>query len=87
MVGHVEREHLLVLPDRAAADDVADQLMHDGFAEVRVLREALAGEDDSDDHEWAVHVITRDDESLAELFRETAAVHGGWYDPDPGGSL
>ena len=65
------REHLLVLPDRAAAADVADELMHDGFAEVRVLRETLVGEDDAHAHadadadadEWAVHVITRDDDT------------------------
>ncbi|OFE15304.1 hypothetical protein BA895_06065 [Humibacillus sp. DSM 29435] len=85
-VGRVHQEHLLVLPDRDAADDVADELMRDGFTEVRVLREALAGEDDADDHEWAVHVITRDDDTLADRFRETAAAHGGWYDPDPSGS-
>ena len=49
-------EHLLVFPDREVADEVAEELSGEGFSEVRVVREALAGEDDAEDHEWAVYV-------------------------------
>ena len=84
-------EHLLVFPDRATAEDVAAELAHEGFSEVRVVREALAGEDDSDDHEWAVHIVEDmvADESgpvesgLRDRFSALAEEHGGWYDPEP----
>ena len=49
-------DHLLVFPDRDVAEEVAASLSDEGFTDVRVVREALAGEDDSEDHEWAVHV-------------------------------
>ena len=49
-------EHLIVLPDRDDAERLADELREEGFTEVRVVREALAGEDDSEDHEWAIYV-------------------------------
>ena len=49
-------EHLIVLPDRDDAERLADELRQEGFTEVRVVREALAGEDDSEDHEWAIYV-------------------------------
>ena len=48
----MEAEHLLIFPDRETAEDVAADLEHEGFDGVRVVREALAGEDDSEDHEW-----------------------------------
>ena len=56
--GHIRgmSEHLMVFPDRETADQVAAELADEGFTEVRVVREALAGEDDSEDHEWAVYV-------------------------------
>ena len=84
-------EHLLVFPDRETADDVAAEFAHEGFSEVRVVREALAGEDDSDDHEWAVYVVEEmvADESgpvesgLRDRFAALAEEHGGWYDPEP----
>jgi hypothetical protein len=84
-------EHLLVFPDRETADDVAAELEHEGFSAVRVVREALAGEDDSEDHEWAVHVVEEmvADESgpvesgLRDRFSALAEEHGGWYDPEP----
>ena len=87
----VVSEHLLVLPDRDTADEVATELTGQGFTGVRVVREALAGEDDSEAHEWAVHVVEEmvADESgpveggLRERFRALAEDHGGWYDPEP----
>ena len=84
-------EHLLVFPDKDAAEEVAEELSGEGFTEVRVLREALAGEDDSQDHEWAVYVREENvvDESrpvaqgLRDRFEALVEERGGWYDPDP----
>jgi hypothetical protein len=86
-------DHLLVFPTRHIADEVAAALSDEGFTEVRVVREALAGEDDAEDHEWAVHVreVMVADESgpveggLRDRFEALARQHGGWYDPHPGG--
>lgn len=84
-------EHLLVFPDRDDADRIAEDLRDEGFTEVRVVREALAGEDDGEDHEWAVHV--REDmiadeagaveKGLRDRFAALAEEHDGWYDPEP----
>ena len=87
----MDTEHLLVFPDRDAADLVAAQLTAAGLSDVRVVREALAGEDDSEAHEWAVHVVEEmvADESgplesgLRDRFQALAEEHGGWYDPEP----
>ena len=86
-------EHLMVFPDRETADQVAAELADEGFTEVRVVREALAGEDDSEDHEWAVYVreeMVADDSGpveggLRDRFAALADEHGGWYDPEPHG--
>ncbi|GAA4399739.1 hypothetical protein GCM10023168_07550 [Fodinibacter luteus] len=85
-------EHLLVFPDRATADEVAAELSDEGFTEVRVVRESLAGEDDAEDHEWAVYV--REDmvvdesrpveHGLRDRFEALVQERGGWYDPHPG---
>ena len=76
-------EHLLLFPDRDVAEDIADELRRAGFDEVRVVREALSGEDDSEAHEWAVWVSTPDEPAYAARFRRLAADHDGWYDPHP----
>ena len=78
-----DAQHLIVLPERDAADELADELEAEGWADVRVVREALAGEDDSEAHEWAVHVRTPPDPAYAARFQALAAAHDGWYDPDP----
>ncbi len=77
-------EHLVVLPERDDAEEVAEQLAAEGLTHVRVVREALAGEDDAEDHEWAVHVRTPDDPAWVERLTALAQAHDGWYDPDPG---
>jgi hypothetical protein len=90
ILGHVS-EHLLVFHDRETADEVAETLDAEGFTEVRVIREALSGEDDAEDHEWAVYVREEmvADESgpveggLRDRFTALAEEHGGWYDPEP----
>lgn len=83
-------EYLLVFPERDDAEEVADELREEEFDEVRVVREALAGEDDSEDHDWAVYVRldTIDDptsavaRALVERFEGIAADRDGWLDED-----
>jgi hypothetical protein len=85
-------EHLLVFPAKDVAEEVAAELSDEGFTEVRIVREALAGEDDVEDHEWAVYVREENvvDESrpvaqgLRDRFEALVEERGGWYDPDPG---
>jgi hypothetical protein len=78
-----DAQHLIVLPERDAAEELADELEAEGLPDVRVVREALAGEDDSEAHEWAVYVRTPADSAYAVRFQALAAAHGGWYDPHP----
>ncbi len=49
-------QHILVLPDREAADEVAAEVAeHLGLSEEpRPVRDALAGEDDAEDAQWLV---------------------------------
>jgi len=85
-------EHLMVFPDRDDAERIAEDLRDEGFTEVRVVREELAGEDDAEDHEWAVYVreaMVEDDtsavgEGLRTRFESLAEENDGWYEPDPG---
>ena len=84
----VDVEHLLVFPGRDVAEEVADDLRFEDLEDVRVMREALTGDDagdvlDSGDEEWAVYVRTPDDPSYAERFEALVAELGGWYDPEP----
>ncbi|MFB7456345.1 hypothetical protein [Streptomyces sp. NPDC056188] len=49
-------KHVLVLPDRDAAEEAA-QALAERFAvdeEPRIVRDALAGEDDAEDAQWLV---------------------------------
>lgn len=83
-------EYLLVFPERDDADEVAEELREDEFDEVRVVREALAGEDDSEDHDWAVYVRVDTVEdptsavarALVERFEQLTAERDGWLDDD-----
>ncbi|MGK4583343.1 hypothetical protein [Kitasatospora sp. HPMI-4] len=49
---------LLVLPDRDAAEEVAEELSArwPDLGELEVVRDSLAGEDDADDVQWLVVV-------------------------------
>lgn len=84
-------EHLLVFPERDDADEVAQELRDEGFTEIRVIRQPLAGEDDPEADEWAVYVREANvaDETgpvadgLRDRFEATVADRGGWYDLDP----
>lgn len=81
-------EHLLLLPDRDTADEVAADLAGIGYTELRVLRQALAGEDDAEDHEWAVYIRYErtgvDEDTERARLADLAHEYDGWYDPTPG---
>ncbi|MFJ8013994.1 hypothetical protein [Streptomyces sp. NPDC096339] len=56
--GRVNVRHVLVLPDRDAAEEVAREVV-DRFGlteEPQLVRDALAGEDDAEDAQWLVVV-------------------------------
>lgn len=60
--------------DESAARDVERQLLADGF-EVTVTRERFAGEDDDEDHPWAV--VTDAPGIVLEILVDQ---HDGWLD-------
>jgi len=62
--------------DEDAARDVARRLVTDGYA-ATVTRERFAGEDDDEDHPWAV--VTDAPVQLVELLVDE---HDGWLDTD-----
>ncbi|WP_329131902.1 hypothetical protein OG552_11525 [Streptomyces sp. NBC_01476] len=74
--------HVLVLPDRDAAEEVAGELAARFRLpeEPRLVRDALAGEDDAEDAQWLVVV-----EDPGAALRPTeldalAAEHEGWLE-------
>ncbi|MEU8586993.1 hypothetical protein AB0C59_08300 [Streptomyces sp. NPDC048664] len=72
--------HVLVLPDRDAAEEAA-QALGERFGlgeEPRIVRDALAGEDDAEDAQWLV--VLRDDEELLDArdLDSFAAQWDGW---------
>ncbi|MFH8615533.1 hypothetical protein ACH4E8_10740 [Streptomyces sp. NPDC017979] len=74
--------HVLVLPDRDAAEEVAQELA-DRFGvadEPQLVRDALAGEDDAEDAQWLVVVedpAARLDPAALDDF---AAEYEGWLE-------
>lgn len=55
-------DHLVILPERDDAEELTDELVGvPGIHSATVVREALAGEEDSEDHEWAIHLDVDDD--------------------------
>ncbi|MEU0303696.1 hypothetical protein ABZ252_30260 [Streptomyces sp. NPDC006175] len=74
--------HVLVLPDRDTAEEVAGELS-DRFGvteEPQLVRDALAGEDDAEDAQWLVVVedpAARLDPTALDAF---AAEHEGWLE-------
>ncbi|MET9965336.1 hypothetical protein ABZZ80_05280 [Streptomyces sp. NPDC006356] len=72
--------HVLVLPDRDAAEEVAEAL-GERFGideEPRLVRDALAGEDDAEDAQWLV--LLRDEAERLEPgeLNEFVADWDGW---------
>ncbi|MEU9774641.1 MULTISPECIES: hypothetical protein [unclassified Streptomyces] len=72
--------HVLVLPDRDAAEEVAEAL-GDRFGvreEPQLVRDALAGEDDAEDAQWLV-VVEDPDGALDSAALDTfVADWDGW---------
>lgn len=74
--------HVLVLPDRDTAQEVADELS-DRFGvaeEPQLVRDALAGEDDADDAQWLVVVEDPDRRLDAAALDGFAAEYEGWLE-------
>ncbi|MGW6915545.1 hypothetical protein ACWGB8_17260 [Kitasatospora sp. NPDC054939] len=74
---------MLVLADRDAADEVAEELSarHADLGELEVVRDALAGEDDADDAQWLVVVEPPEEGWTVERLRgldELVAEYDGW---------
>ncbi|MFF3345253.1 hypothetical protein [Streptomyces sp. NPDC002779] len=69
--------HVLVLPDRDAAEEVVEALRERfGVAEEpRLVRDALAGEDDAEDAQWLV--VLRDEDAALDP-AELDAFAGEW---------
>ncbi|MGW2044513.1 hypothetical protein ACWCPF_04920 [Streptomyces sp. NPDC001858] len=72
--------HVLVLPDREAAEETA-QALGERFGvgeEPRIVRDALAGEDDAEDAQWLVLVGDEEERLDAAALDEFAAEWEGW---------
>ncbi|MBB1245719.1 hypothetical protein GL263_19445 [Streptomyces durbertensis] len=76
--------HVLVLPDRDSAEEVAEELAESLPLpeEPRLVRDALAGEDDAEDAQWLV--VLEDPEGVCSptALDELAAHHEGWLERD-----
>ncbi|WP_406386528.1 hypothetical protein [Streptomyces sp. NBC_01618] len=74
--------HVLVLPDRDAAEEVAGELGgRFGVAEEpQLVRDALAGEDDAEDAQWLVVVEDADGRLEAPALDALAAEYEGWLE-------
>ncbi|GAA3381421.1 hypothetical protein GCM10017750_43380 [Streptomyces racemochromogenes] len=80
--GRVNVRHVLVLPDRDAAEEVAQEAV-DRFGlpeEPQLVRDALAGEDDAEDAQWLVVVEDPAERLDATSLDELAAEYEGWLE-------
>ncbi|URM91435.1 hypothetical protein LUW75_17295 [Streptomyces sp. MRC013] len=72
--------HVLVLPDREAAEEAAEALV-DRYGldeEPQLVRDALAGEDDAEDAQWLLVVEDPDGRLSATRMDDFAAEWEGW---------
>ncbi|MER7047201.1 MULTISPECIES: hypothetical protein [Streptomyces] len=74
--------HVLVLPDRDAAEEVAQELADRfGVAEQpQLVRDALAGEDDAEDAQWLVVVEDPAERLDPTALDDFAAEYEGWLE-------
>ncbi|MFP8960136.1 hypothetical protein ACLIYP_06115 [Streptomyces nanhaiensis] len=74
--------HILVLPDRDAAEEVAEEVAERlGLAEEpRPVREALAGEDDAEDAQWLVVLDDPDGAYDPAELEALATGYDGWLE-------
>lgn len=78
----VNVRHVLVLPDRDSAEEVAREVV-DRFGlpeEPQVVRDALAGEDDAEDAQWLVVVEDPREGLDATALDDLAAEYDGWLE-------
>ncbi len=75
-----EARHVLVLPDRDAAEEAAEALGERfGLAEEpQVVRDALAGEDDAEDAQWLLIVEDTEERLDPRELDEFASEWDGW---------
>ncbi|MFD9519333.1 hypothetical protein [Streptomyces sp. NPDC059979] len=74
--------HVLVLPDRDAAEEVAREAV-DRFGlpeEPHLVRDALAGEDDAEDAQWLVIVEDPNERLDGTALDDLAAEYEGWLE-------
>ncbi|MEV4948578.1 hypothetical protein [Streptomyces sp. NPDC053755] len=78
----MSERHVLVLPDRDAAEEVAEELpARFGVAEEpQLVRDALAGEDDAEDAQWLVVVEDPENRLDAGALDALAAEYEGWLE-------
>lgn len=77
--------HILVLPDRDAAEEVAEELksrFEGPHEEPQLVREALAGEDDAEDAQWLVVLEGPDGRYDRGLLDALAGEYDGWLEWD-----
>lgn len=80
-------QHLIVVAERDLAEQIAAELAEE-FEQVRVVREAMAGEDDAEAVEWGVEVTEPNvidtsrpvEQGLRVRFTALAEGHDGWYE-------
>ncbi|MDQ1010843.1 hypothetical protein ACWD0A_08610 [Streptomyces sp. NPDC002867] len=78
----MNERHVLVLPDRDAAEEAAEELA-ERFGvtdEPQLVRDALAGEDDAEDAQWLVVVEDPEGRLDASALDEFAAGYEGWLE-------
>ncbi|MGW7005020.1 hypothetical protein ACWGCW_19980 [Streptomyces sp. NPDC054933] len=76
--------HVLVLPDRDAAEDVAEEAA-ERFGldqEPQLVREALAGEDDAEDAQWLVVLEDADGRLDPAQLDALAEEYDGWREEE-----
>ena len=80
-------QHFIVVAERDLAEQIAAELAEE-FEQVRVVREAMAGEDDAEAVEWGVEVTEPNvidtsrpvEQGLRVRFTALAEGHDGWYE-------
>lgn len=80
---HDEDSYVIVLPDRDAAEAVAEELgaRYPDLPEPELHREALAGEDDAEDAQWLVVLQQPLPDTLTRPALSTlAAEYDGWLE-------
>jgi hypothetical protein len=80
---HDEDSYVIVLPDRDAAEAVAEELgeRYPDLPEPELHREALAGEDDAEDAQWLVVLPPPLPDTLTRpALSALAAEYDGWLE-------